>query len=207
MERQAAKFTSAEQEAAQRKAELTSLKNSKQEEVVAADIAAAAAAETAATCATESSVVSDGVDAAVPAPVQEASTADLPSTSGVAAAIRNVETAATAEAAPALMSPRPSGKRNSVLNAHPELLNTLNKMFSPGGGMGAGPASVSKVARRNSTVAVNLFPKDATAVEGGEKDTDKEVVKTVKKTQSKLLKVRCARCLSLSTDVIYTLLI
>ncbi len=95
-------------------------------------------------------------------------------------------------------SPRAkSGKRNSVLANNPELLNTLNKMFSSpaGSNLGAvtGPSAITTANRRATIAPRKLFPAEsAAATETSEPVAPK--VKIVKKTQSKLLQVSFLCC-------------
>ena len=152
MERMAAKCISAEQEAAQRKAELNSLK------------------PTAATTAGAT-------------PVEELASRAVTPVDAVVHKFAAIESAGvgSTDGGAVFASPKPM-KRNSVLNANPELANTLNKMFSAAASVNgtAAPASTSKAFRRNSTMAM------ATPAKEGAEAT---VVKEKKISQSKLLKV------------------
>lgn len=161
VERMAAKCISAEQEAAQRKAELNSLK------------------PTAATA----PVSVDDCASCIATPVD--------SVAHRFAAIDGSDANGAANSSAAVFASPKAMKRNSVISANPELANTLNKMFSAaaasngisaGGAASAVPGSANKAFRRNSTIATP-------SKEGAAGGAVAEVVKEKKVSQSKLLNV------------------
>eukprot|EP01034_Spumella_vulgaris_P022760 gene22760-28919_t len=172
VERHAAKFSSAEEEAALRKRELTQLKNREEDAVDTAAIQIDVASDDAVSRSTSGSNLT-----ALSSPAVSVVSG------GVAAAIRDAESSSAGPAeSQSEKFQTPRGKRNSVLNANPELLNTLNKMFSPPAGSLVGPSSSMKLGghRRHSTITTNLFAAETA-------QTEAPKVKVIKKTQSKLL--------------------
>jgi hypothetical protein len=178
VERSAAKFMSAEQEAMQRKRELDKMSSGVSAESAAETAAAAAAAEGFDAPAAVSSEEPLDVSAAADAP-EESKGAAEPKTSAYLAAVN----ASRITSEPAVPSSAGKTRRNSVLaKANPEMLSVLNSMLS-GGHKSEAPQTPS---RRASSVSITPFK---SSISTGEAAAEEGTPVEAKPIRSRNLKV------------------
>lgn len=198
----AAKFSSAEEEAAKRKLELESLKarsmmagpsDIAEDELALTDpmalpssASSSSEAAPAAAASTNDAAASIAVDTTDSAAVTPAAASSAASSSGTVAPATTVIELANMSAVPA--TPTRTPRKHSILtHTNPELLNTLNKMFSSPAPHAPNSALRARTPNRRASVAIGAT---ASALKPAAAATDNDVSapKEVKKSKSKLLK-------------------
>ena len=200
----AAKFSSAEEEAAKRKLELESLKSRSmmagpsdiaEDELALTDPMAMssssssssslAAAPAAAAASTDDAAASVAAVAPDSSAVPPAAVSSVVNSGAVAPATTLIELA-NMSAVPA--TPTRTPRKHSILtHTNPELLNTLNKMFSSPAPHAPNSALRARTPNRRASVAIGAT---ASAVKpaAAATDSDASAPKEIKKSKSKLLK-------------------
>lgn len=195
----AAKFLSAEEEAAKRKMELESLKarsmmagpsDIAEDELALTDPMAmpsssstTAVAAAAATDEASASVVAVTPDSSAATPAEAASVVS----SGAVAPATNVIELANMSAVPA--TPTRTPRKHSILtHTNPELLNTLNKMFSSPAPHAPNSALRARTPNRRASVAIGATASSALKPAAAATEGDASAPKEIKKSKSKLLK-------------------